>query len=79
VPERADLYPMLVTVEIDGQLREPLRVESSGMAVGLYPLAPSPSPTVEVRLIPERWGVVRRENLSILASFQLLAIEGVER
>lgn len=79
VPERADLYPMLVTVEIDGQLREPLRVESSGTAVGLYPLAPSPSPTVEVRLIPERWGVVRRENLSILASFQLLAIEGVER
>jgi len=73
--ERPDLYPMRVAVEIDGVSREPIELERAGAVTGTYRLEPSARPTVEVRLVPERWAVVRRERLSLLASFQLVSIE----
>jgi hypothetical protein len=78
LPDRPDLYPLAVEVEIGGRRMEPLWLEAGRSVERLYLLeAPDPRP-IEVRLVPERWVVARRERRSILASFRLLALESLD-
>ena len=92
IPERPDLYPLQVGVEISGRSYEPLRIEPGARAEGLHVLpapgsrlpAPGsrlPAPGSEalgVRLVPERWGVIQHKQRSGVAAFQFVALETVD-
>jgi len=58
VPERDDLLPLEVTVEIDGQRVGTVTLAGPDPATGRFAVPPSPGPhaePIEVRLIPDRW------------------------
>jgi hypothetical protein len=57
---RPDLYPMDVAVEIDDQPAGTLHVQGATEAEAQFdvPARPQPAPPIEVRLVPERFGVL---------------------
>lgn len=79
--DRPDLYPLALAVELAGRPAGTLVVTAGAPAEATFPLVlagqrPDDSP-LEVRLVPERWGVVQRERRTLLASCRLLVLEGL--
>jgi hypothetical protein len=76
LPGRADLYPIEVRVEVNGEALERLTIESGSPLAETLDLPrsiPAGSP-IEVRLIPSAWCVVSDEGRAQVASFQPVRI-----
>jgi hypothetical protein len=73
--DRPDLYPLSVAVEIDGRAVGSIVLDADGPVEEVFPVERSDGHPLEVRLVPERWGVVQREHRALVASFRLRALE----
>jgi hypothetical protein len=70
LPDRPELYPLTVRVEVDGLQRGSLVLDAQAPACASFPLAsPGMRLAHEVRLVPERWVTVTLQDVPQLAAF----------